>query len=133
VLPDPRVVAEGMTMDDFREQYELSIRVMELANLSRETVKRINDVWDPIEKKKEEGEKLNRKEARLYEALTPVRDELITAKSRYPQPMVNDQISYLYGMLGRADQKPGKDAYTRYDDLENQLNSIIERLESILK
>jgi hypothetical protein len=34
----------------------------------------------------------------------------------YPQRMLIDQFTYLQGMLSRADQRVGRDAYTRYED-----------------
>ena len=37
--------------------------------------------------------------------------------------MLIDQINYLYGMLTAADQKPGRDAYQRYDELRAELDA----------
>ena len=34
------------------------------------------------------------------------------------------QIRYLYSMLQRADQRPGKDAYNRYDTLKKWFDDI---------
>ena len=42
---------------------------------------------------------------------------MITASTRYSRPMLVDQLEYLYQNLGKADQRPGQDAYTRYAEL----------------
>ena len=51
-----------------------------------------------------------------------LRSRLVMAQGRYQQPMIVEQIEYLYGMLGRADQKPGKDAVLRLDALRSALD-----------
>ncbi len=47
--------------------------------------------------------------------------------------MLVDMLSYLYQNLNRADQRPGKDAYDRYDALNQELNGYLEKLEQVLK
>jgi hypothetical protein len=51
---------------------------------------------------------------------------------RYPQPMLIDQIEYLYSMLNRADQKPGKDAYERHQELQSQLNQYLSQIKPLI-
>ena len=48
-------------------------------------------------------------------------DELKTADLVYPQPMLTDQIDYLFNMINTADQAPGKEAEDRFDVLTNKL------------
>ncbi|MFW6140896.1 MAG: hypothetical protein ACOC5S_06040, partial [Acidobacteriota bacterium] len=56
---------------------------------------------------------------RLKEKLLEIKKKLVTREGiRYPQPMLIDQIQYLYSILNRADQKPGKDAYERHEELQ---------------
>ena len=57
-------------------------------------------------------------------AINEVMDKITTAEGRYMTPMLVDQASYLYYMLEQADQRPGKDAYERYEALNDQLNSL---------
>jgi len=40
-------------------------------------------------------------------------------------PMLIDQLNYLASMLNRADQRPGKDAYDRYEELEGKLYKLL--------
>jgi Mor family transcriptional regulator len=51
-------------------------------------------------------------------------DRLVTASIVYPQPMLVDQLSNIARMIDRADQKPGRDAVQRYDDLMKELAAI---------
>ena len=46
----------------------------------------------------------------------------------YPQPMLIQQISYLYGMVAGAAQRPGEDAYRRYEELRTELNALAASL-----
>jgi hypothetical protein len=45
--------------------------------------------------------------------------------------MLIDQISYLLGMLDRADQKPGRDAYLRYDELKQAYEECEEEIDRL--
>ena len=54
---------------------------------------------------------------------------LKTESGAYPQPMLNDQIMYLYGMINDADQLPGKEAEMRYDELTKEFEAIQKSLE----
>jgi hypothetical protein len=46
--------------------------------------------------------------------------------------MIVDQIEYLYENLDTADQRPGRDAYERYEKILAQLQEQIERLDRIV-
>ena len=62
-------------------------------------------------------------------ALVAIKDELVTAPIRYSQPMLVDQLSYLYENLQRADQRPSRDAIDRWGKLNEELQSLLSRLE----
>jgi predicted RNA-binding protein YlxR (DUF448 family) len=55
------------------------------------------------------------------------------AEGPYPQPMLLAQIEYLLGMIDRADQKPGRDAYLRFDELKLMLQQCREEIDQALK
>ena len=59
-----------------------------------------------------------------------IKNALNTKKGTYMQPMLIDQIRYLQSMLSRADQKPGKDAYIRFEELRKEFYSLKEQLGS---
>jgi len=56
--------------------------------------------------------------------------ELKTADMVYPQPMLTDQIAYLYNMIARADQAPGKEAEDRFDELSAKFQSLSASINS---
>ena len=65
-----------------------------------------------------------RSDSSEVEGLMTLLRKLQTEDGIYMQPMLVDQISYLYSMLIRADQKPGKDAYERFEELTTQFNDM---------
>ena len=53
-----------------------------------------------------------------------IKKALVTNKGPYPQPMLIDQARYLGSMLDRSDQQPGEDAYTRFEELNEQFRLL---------
>jgi hypothetical protein len=47
--------------------------------------------------------------------------------------MLVAQLEYLYGMVMRADQRVGRDAYVRYDELAKQLDAIKQQLGQVVE
>lgn len=116
VLLDPRVEADGVTMADLRAQFEFNMLV---ADLSREAADFAARVSDAIGSGNYSGSAL----AELQE----IQSLLVDAGGSYPQPMLLNQIRYLQGMTGRADQRPGNFAYSRFDELSGQLEELQAR------
>jgi len=120
VRMDPRVAEDGVTVADLQAQYDLAIAVMELMAAAGETT-------DEVESQIERARSAGADEA--LEALEAVHAELVEEEmGSYPQPMLNDQIGYLLGMISRADQPPGDFAYERFEVLSERLEEIRERL-----
>ena len=58
--------------------------------------------------------------------------ELVTRRTgSYPPPMLLDQIDYLYGMVTKADSRPSRDAYTRYAELKEMLDALLEEVRQL--
>jgi hypothetical protein len=55
--------------------------------------------------------------------------QLVTAQGTYRQPMLIDQIGYLYGVVRRADQLPGRDVFERLEELRAEK----AKLEGVMK
>jgi hypothetical protein len=55
-------------------------------------------------------------------------EQLETQEGTYMQPMLIDQLRYLYSMTTRADQILGQDAYDRYAELSAQFDEIKRQL-----
>jgi hypothetical protein len=117
---DPRVAAAGITAEELRVQEQLQIRVAEDLSGARRAAKRLERAQEQLA----EGE--------AGEVLEQIQLELVTAESRYSQPMLIDQLEYLYASLGRADQLPGRDAIMRHAELSRQLEGLLARLDGAL-
>ena len=72
--------------------------------------------------KRQKNKKLLAENSKLKE----LEAQLFTKDGRYQKPMLISQISYLSSMLNSADQRPGKDAYERYEALKKQYDSIFD-------
>ncbi len=134
VLMDPRVAADGVTRADLLEQEKLSLQIWHLLNRAGETADRIKKARKELSEKITGGSRSAKKAGKADRLLQVVQSKLVTNNEiRYPTPMLLDQISYLYAMLNRADQKPGKDAYERFTELSKLFAGIDAELEEILK
>lgn len=121
---DPRVAADGVTMADLEEQFELSLQILAAMGDASTTIDRLESA---MERAAEGGD--------VRRELEEIEDALVTDRSisSYPQPMLADQIQYLYSMLQTADQKPGRDAYERLETLKTELEEHKARLERLLR
>ena len=133
ILPDPRIIEAGMTFSDYKEQFDLCMKVV---NLYRETSSLIADIDDILEPGNEENisrERRARAERIQREKMMEIRHQLVTREDiRYPQPMLLDQIMYLYSMIGQSDQKPGKDAFERFNELFLVFESLRNQYDKIM-
>ncbi|MFQ5789225.1 MAG: WD40/YVTN/BNR-like repeat-containing protein [Acidobacteriota bacterium] len=118
---DPRVVEEGLvTSADVTAQVELALQVRDALSNARLAAARLDKAL--------EGEP-----GTDTQKLTEIKRALVTAPVRYSQPMILDQLVYLYQNLNRADQRPGRDAQARYEDLNGALQDHLESLQQILR
>ena len=71
---------------------------------------------------------------RVLAELEEVHAALVTDRniSSYPQPMLLDQIQYLYSMLQSADQKPGRDAYERLEVRKREVAELAQRIRAAM-
>ena len=133
ILMDPRVKADGVTQSDLVAQAQISKEVLLVQAQARKTLSEIDAGLKKLEwliQEKGRQEKLAKK---LKSQLDKVRAEMVMAKGRYQTPMLIDQIGYLYSMLDRADQKPGRDAYIRLDELKEWLQKCQTECAPVLK
>ncbi|MEN8247625.1 MAG: hypothetical protein ABFS32_01730 [Bacteroidota bacterium] len=119
---DPRVTESGVTVNNIKEQVELSLKIVDLQSEAKKLANKIEGKMKPLKGKlKKKASKKTQAKLDVYEA---VYYKLETPKGNYIRPRLNDQISYLYSMLNRADQQPGKDAYVRFDELKKAFSEI---------
>lgn len=120
VKMDPRVLDAGLSESDLQAQEELAMKV---DALHAEAVKMQSWVSDQLKKESLEESK--------KQALDKLHKALSTAEGRYMTPMIVDQIRYLSSMLDRADQRPGKDALDRYEELRQGLEELKPDFEAL--
>ena len=117
---DPRVVAEGfVSREDIAAQVDLALKARDALSDARLGAAR-------IEQALEGATGANRN------VLEEIQKELVTPARRYSQPMLIDQLSYLYGNLDRADQRPGVDALERYQSLKSELDEQVAKLTDVI-
>jgi hypothetical protein len=122
---DPRVVKDGVTLADLRDQFEHNVRVRDLVSDANRAVARVREA-----------------QARLRDATGAAADtlrkidevaaRLVTPPIRYSTPGLQAHITYLYGMTTQADQRVGRDARERYATLRRELDGVIGQLNQLL-
>ncbi len=131
VFADPRVEESGVTLADMKAQEKLQLEIRTLLTTSKQLSDKLQKRIKELDKNIKEGKKV--KAATQEKArLTKVLDELEMQEGIYMQPMLIAQISYLNSMLGRADQRPGKDAYERYNELKQKLDWLVSTNQKLI-
>ncbi len=113
LLIDPRVAENGITQADLEAQWTLNLKI-------RDAISEAKQLAEDVEATRaaaEEDEDVSELD-RLHAALVN------TKEGSYPPPVLISQLQYLYGMTSRADQRPGADAYTRYERLKTELEGL---------
>lgn len=126
LLVDPRVAADGVTQAHLKEQFEHNIKVRDMVSEVNQAVAKVREMqaaWKNATGA--EGEKLAR--------LNALAGKLIMPPIRYSKPELQTQITYLYGMTNRADQKIGRDAVERYQVLRKELDAMLKELTAIVE
>ena len=121
VLIDPRVAADNVSMADLQEQFNLNIRIRDALIRGHLAVQDLESAQETMEATAESAREAAQRAMAALEELAEVEEALVTkSEGSYQTPMLVDQLSYLYGMTSRADQRPGKDAYDRLIVLERR-------------
>ena len=124
VVMDPRVAADGVTQEDLEAQFELGLEIIAAIEDAGSTIERLNEALQRVAEGSDVESELREIEAAL------VTDRSI---SSYPQPMLADQLSYLYSNSQRADQRPAEDMHTRLAEIVEELELQKTRLERLLR
>ncbi len=127
LLVDPKVAGTGTTTGDIKAQLALELKIVALLTDARKLEQKLTVELENLEKKDEPDSLSENENARLTE-IEAVLEDLKSADIIYPQPMLADQISYLYNMISNADQAPGKDAEDRYQELNKKFSTMLETL-----
>ncbi len=127
VLVDPRIAAEGVTAADLVEQYEHNVRTRDLVEQVNQTLARVRTARTRLQGATgADADKAKRVEA-IYEQIVNTPEGV-----RYNKPGLQEHITYLSRMTTGVDQKVGRDATERYQELKKELDAIDAELNRIL-
>jgi photosystem II stability/assembly factor-like uncharacterized protein len=116
LISDPRVLESGVTQSHIEEQINLQKKISAF-------ISEVQRYQTSLEEEAKSLKSANNTTGRLKKVEAAI-SHLKTGDGAYPQPMLNDQILYLYNMIGDADQIPGKEAELRLEELSGMFEKI---------
>ncbi len=129
VLIDPRVDADGVSQADLEEQLAFNLQVRDALSDAQQAAARIDSTKSLL---KDRLEAEDAQAMRVKEDLDEIESALVTdTADSYPPPMLINQLRYLSGMTSRADQRPGRDAYDRFEELRAELDGLLSALDQL--
>ena len=127
LVMDPRVLAQGTTVEDVGSQVAFQLVLVDLFSEVRQFQQKVEQEHEALEERTEE---LTEDEAARLLVVTDVLDQVRAKDIIYPQPMLVNQVSFLYNMVSRADQAPGVHAADQYTVLTEWFARLKEKYES---
>lgn len=124
VKVDPKLDVTKTGMEDLRAQENLSMQVIALEDSSKRVAEEIKTRRKELAKLIKDGKRV-KQYTQEDKRLAQIEEQLVTTDGIYMTPMLIDQLRYLRSMLNQADQRPGKDAYDRYEELKNRFSTIV--------
>jgi len=125
MIEDPRVTKTGVTTTDLREQFDHNLRVRDMVSEVNKAVARVRAAQASLrDAAGGSGDKLAQ--------LNGLASHLITPSIRYSKPELQTHITYLYSLTNATDQKIGRDAVERYQELRKELDAMIAALNQVL-
>lgn len=119
---DPKSAAAGMTREVIEEQVALNMQVIALQSEVTKMLAEVDKKLKPLEAKYEK--KASKKTKAQIDKIEKVKYMIATRDGSYMERKLLSQVTYLNRMLNRADQKPGKDAYERLDELKAEFEVV---------
>ena len=121
---DPRVAASGVTLTDVREQESVALEITQLLTDLKKMAQRVEEEQEELK-----GEtRLSPDQQKELDQLKYLDEKLVTAEGTYRQPMLIAQVSYLFGLVRRADQIPGRDVTERLAELKAEKVKLEEMM-----
>ncbi|HVT37516.1 MAG TPA: hypothetical protein VHE78_00600 [Gemmatimonadaceae bacterium] len=125
IVEDPRILRDGITLEDLRAQFEHNMKMRDLVSDANRTVARVRAAQQRLRG-------ASGADADRLAKLNELASHLITPGIRYSKPELLTHITYLYSMTNGADQKPGRDAIERMHVLRKELDERKKALDRIL-
>jgi photosystem II stability/assembly factor-like uncharacterized protein len=114
VRMDPRVGAD-VAPADVAQQVAFNLRARDAVSEARLALARVRAAQKRLSAADSSGDAGRR--------LATLEEQLATREGRYQQPMLVDQLNYLYSMTTQADQRVGRDAVERLAELRTELDA----------
>ncbi len=124
IVVDPRVLAQGTTLQDIDDQVAMQLVLTDMLSEARQFEQTVEKEHEALEKRSAD---LTPEEAERLLLVTDVLNDVKTAEIIYPQPMLVRQISYLLNMISGADQAPGVEAADRLTELSARFAELKTR------
>jgi hypothetical protein len=123
---DPRVLADGVTPADLDEQFAFLIKVRDALTEARGLAQRVEQAMKKagVSPPAAATPGVRAMDEKFAHPLQKVWAQLNELPGIYPQPMLINQLNNVNRMVGQADQKVGKDAVERFNDLTKELESL---------
>jgi photosystem II stability/assembly factor-like uncharacterized protein len=126
LLVDPRVAKDGVTQADIEAQVAFQLRVRDALSDARRLQQQIEEAMKkagvaPLGAALPGTTPLAQKFAHPLQGLWA---RVVDQGGIYPQPMLIAQLNNVQRMVGQADQKVGKDAIDRFNDLLKDLQAV---------
>lgn len=124
LLMNPNIEQTGLTQIDLGLQVQLSLKIRDLRSRAKKLLNNVQVRKLDIENSIKRAKEVTLLSKQQMDLLSSIEKELETQEGRYMRPMLLDQLRYLASMLDRADQKPGQDAYDRFQELEGWFKAL---------
>lgn len=121
LLIDPRIAAEGVTAADLKEQYDHNVRVRDLNTAVGELLDRVRNGMSSAQ-----GDKATKLHA-IYDQIVNTPENV-----RYNKPGLQEHVRYLASMTATVDQKIGRDAIERYQELKKEYDALKAQADQLL-
>jgi photosystem II stability/assembly factor-like uncharacterized protein len=130
---DPRVLADGVTQADLDEQFAFLMRVRDALTETRGLAQRVDEAMKKagVAAPAAATPGVRAMDEKFAHPLQKVWAQLNELPGIYPQPMLINQLNNVQRMVGQADQKVGKDAVDRFNDLLKHLQAVQAEVQKI--
>jgi hypothetical protein len=122
----PRVLKDGVTQADLDEQVSFQLKVRDALSDGRRLQQQVEQAMQKggIKPPAPAPPGVRPLDLRFEHPLQKLWATLVDMPGAYPQPMLLTQLQNIARMVGQGDQKIGKDAVDRYNDLVKELKAV---------
>lgn len=138
---DPRWTVSDQ---DLKSQFQLAVEIRDQLTTIHNSIRKIRSLREQIrdlarravaaghsEELKSQGESVAQELTGIEEKLIQTRSESSQDPINYPS-QIDDQFSYLFGIVNSQDTRPTEGAYQRFEDLKRQLSGTLQALDNLI-